>query len=179
VGTINYTLGYVAYDSANRVIYYNEVTHRDLAYLVRRSVQELWGNPLERGKRGAFLEGIPLLIQGRKLAICKKDNTKPSILDNSATIKDSNPELLVATVQEKGFKVADILTRHWVPVGLICLMIWWNLRCITVAYGEHRECVGEYLIGMILIMTGLVVTRHLAQKAQRKASELDAAKRFM
>jgi len=184
----SYTLGYVAYDSSDRVLYYNELTHKDLAYLVRRSVQELWGNPLETAKSGCYLEGISMLIQGKKIKICKKDNDKPAILASSAVLKERNPELLAATVQEKGLKTSESLLRWMVPLSLVIGILWWSLNCMGKAF-NHIEGTNttvcepgigmKWMIGMALIIGAFLVARWLTQYTQRRASQIAAEKRFI
>ena len=188
VGKGTYKLGYVAYDSIDRVLYYNELTHRDLAYLVRRSIQELWGNPLERGKEGCYLEGIPLLIQGKKIKICKKDNTRPGILAGDAVLKEYNPELIVAEVQQKGLGIAESLLRYWIPLSLLTGIFWWSFNCMSRA-SHHIDGTnttisepgigGKWMLGMFLIIGLFLAARWLVQCASRKASEIGAAKRFI
>ena len=178
-GTREFQLSYVAYDSSDRVIYYNQQAHTDLAYLVRRSVQELWGNPLENGKDGRYLEGIPMLIQGRKLKICKRDNARPGWLTESTTFKTSNPGLLVATAHQSTLSTMDPIVRFFVPIGLVLGMIGWSLYNLTQTFTYGMDVKGPYVLGMLLLVGGLLAARKIAQHLQRKVSEIDATKRFI
>jgi len=181
-----WTLGYVAYDPAGRVIYFNEQTHPDLAYLVRRSVQELWGNPDERGKSGAYLEGIAMLIQGKKVKVCRKDNAKPKILDESAVVKDTNSELVEANIFQGFWTVTDKLCRTLFPVALIiytichlmnCLIIWSKTESGLIEPTTNLST--TFLSGMLIIAALFLILRWVAQIADRKASKIEAAKKLM
>ena len=61
-----FTLGYVAKDLNNSILFYNELEGDNLAYLVRRSIQEMFGNPCVHSNFGPFYEGITMLINGKK-----------------------------------------------------------------------------------------------------------------
>jgi hypothetical protein len=173
VNRIDYKLEYVAYDSKNRIIYYNAVEGPDLAYLVRRSVQEIWGNPVEKGMKGPWLEGIAMLIQGKKLPQCKKDNARPGSMEPDATVKASNPELALAEVTQTALKVSSPLLVYGLPIGLIVMIFVWSLYCL----GSNMP--GVYLVGMLVLIGTLILSRWLTLQALRKESEIEAEKRFI
>jgi hypothetical protein len=174
-----WTLGYVTYDPKGRVIYYNEVSNRNLTYLVRRSVQEIWGNPKEKDKSGAFLEGIPMLIQGKKLDICNKDNSRPSILPETAEIKYTNAELAAAERKYAWYRSLNTFFRYILPIILIFSMIWFNLSYCGQSYCEHRPEDIKYLLFMGVYIGGFLWTRHMAVYTIRRASEIFAEKKLI
>jgi hypothetical protein len=65
-----FKMGFVAWDAKDQIIYYNELQHKDISYLTRRAIQELFGNPFVYGNSGALLDGIAHLIQGKKIPLC-------------------------------------------------------------------------------------------------------------
>ncbi len=67
-----FKLEYAVEDMKGKVVYYNTLAGTNLTALIRQSVQELWGNPKIYGMDGPLYEGIPMLIQGRKLAYAKR-----------------------------------------------------------------------------------------------------------
>ena len=172
-----FTLGYAAYDKNQKVLYYNEVTYDDLAYLIRRSIQEIWGNPIENGRH---LQGIPFLINGKKLDQCKANNHRPIFLDHNAQLKDSNPELLTAEITQTGYSIADNLTGYIIPAILIFIMIVHSAQTLIRAFTYGQEgTAGPWLLGMMILMGGLALCRKLSQEAARKASAIDAEKKFI
>jgi hypothetical protein len=175
-----FCLGYAAYDSMDRVLYYNKVSHQNLAYLVRRSIQELWGNPNVAGKRGDFLEGIPMLIQGKKLSICLNENTRPEVMGGETLLKTSNPELLLSNIKQRFFKVLEKISRVFAPIGLILFTLWFCGHNLIAAFGDNpRDVKVEFMVGMLLILGAFYVIRTLAQYADRQVSALEAAKKLM
>lgn len=84
----SFTLEYAAYNAKNELLYYNSVTNYDMAKLVRRSVQEMWGYPYTKDK---YIKGISLFLSGSKLEICNRDNKKPSFLlqEDKISLKDN------------------------------------------------------------------------------------------
>jgi hypothetical protein len=175
-----FILGYVAYDHMDKVIYYNQISHRNLSYLVRRSVQELWGNPKATGMGGVWLEGVPMLINGKKLAICKQDNTAPEILTQTSPLKMRNPELGSTLAKQRSMMLLDTFSRKVLPIVLILFTFWFCCHELCRAFGEPRIDVKvEFMGGMLLILGGFFALRHIAQCADRQVSALEAAKKLM
>ena len=72
-----FTLGYIAKDKNDRVIYFNEITNKDLTALSRRAIQEMFGNNLLKHYKGPFYEGAAKLFNGSKIVYCKENNQLP------------------------------------------------------------------------------------------------------
>ena len=124
VTSILFTLSFVAKDYNSRVIYYNTLSHKDVAYLTRRAIQELFGNPFVYGNSGALLDGIAFLIQGKKLPICAKESKMPPWLNGS--FKSKNPGLTVARIGSVWYNVLGCLFGILVPI-----LIFWNGVLVT------------------------------------------------
>ena len=114
-----FTLSFVAKDYNNQIIYYNVLSNKDIAYLTRRAIQELFGNPFIYGNKGPLLDGISLLIQGKKLEICAKESKQPTWLNGS--FKSKNPGLTVAKAKGVYFTILGYLFGILVPI-----LIFWN-----------------------------------------------------
>ena len=175
-----FKLDYVAEDNKHRVVYYNSLIDCDLARMVRQSVQELWGNPEAYGNEAAFLEGIPMLIQGKKLDICKRENTRPGMSLNQ--LKTVNPELTVAEASETGWKVIHVLTGYLVPFGLLGSIFWVLYKCMEIAFwesGPQRSPVPEFLWGMGTIAALTWLTFKVAAYAHYKAHGTHMKKQYL
>jgi hypothetical protein len=174
-----FIFGYAAYDYQNRIIYYNEVSNKDLSYLVRRSVQEIWGNHLVQHSSEPVLEGISYLIQGRKIDICRKDNTLPRFLRGaSIEIKTTN-ELTLAETKKSAMGFSNILFGYVIPAFLTLYIIIFSWQCMHKAFIEEQKIGGTYLIGMVFIILGIIATRWVSQWSERKISAIDAESKFM
>jgi len=174
-----FTLGYVAYDPAGIVIYYNEVSNKNLTYLVRRATQEIWGNPNVVTKSGPFLDGISMLIHGEKLGICERDNKKPAILTGSYNLKTHNAELIAASTEQVSYTVLEKTLRFAVPIGLMVGMLcftWWGLGEGLV---NKRPIGSIYFWGMVGIIGALIASRYAALHCDRKVSAIEARKKFI
>lgn len=117
-----FKMGFVAWDSKDQIIYYNELQHKDIGYLTRRAIQELFGNPFVYGNCGALLDGIAYLIQGKKLPLCYKYNEIPDwpgIKDEP--VKDRNPEVTTNRISEILFRISGAFFGYIAPI-----FIFWN-----------------------------------------------------
>ena len=174
-----FQLGYAAYDLKGIIIYYNEIKGDDLAQLVRRSVQEIWGNPKLISGRGKTLDGITQLIQGQKVAQCRRDNTIPCFLRGSdATIKTSNPDLVRANINQYTSSTLETVTAYVIPVVVLVVMLIFSGGCL-VAWVDNEPVFGRFLLGMMFFIGVLVASRKISQNMSRKASEIRMEKRFM
>ncbi len=174
-----FIFGYAAYDYKNRIIYYNEVSNKDLSYLVRRSVQEIWGNHLVQRSSEPVLEGISYLIQGRKIDICKRDNKVPRFLKGTnVEIKTTN-ELTLAETKKSAMGFSNVLFGYVIPAFLILYIIVFSCQCLTRAFIQEQKTGGTYLIGMVFIILGIIASRWVSQWSERKVSAIDAESKFM
>lgn len=176
-----FTLSYVAYDKNNAVIYYNETVGIDLSKLIRRSVQEIWGNPTIQGyNKGPYLEGIPMLINGKKLPYCHAHNRRPVFMDQSQVCKDSNKQLILEEVSETGLEIGQLILGIISPLVIIVTMLVVSVRSMVsgITYG-NSSALGHWFIWMTLLLIGLFVSRHLSQQFSRKSSQINAHKKFI
>jgi len=170
-----FVLGYVARDSNNRVLYYNSFRSFDLSYLVRRSVQELWGNPEVYGDTGPFLEGITMLIQGKKLDICKRDNLKPLIL--SGKLKTSNPNLTISKFERTMLSTFGVLFGKIIPVACVGGLIIGTILCIA-QWGLTGEG-GHFMWIAIGCPVTLVISNMIAARVNRENAALKMKETFI
>jgi len=196
-----FILGYAAYDYEGQVIYYNELTHLDLAYLVRRSVQEMWGNHEVLEAYGNLLDGVSMLINGKKLHICKKDNRFPEFLaQESSKIKNTKVIQALEEKKEVYLKTSNA-AAHVMPVliiiGFICCFFWalfimGDVTFDAVFESGIKSSGAEFLLYILLeilikppialcviLLIATVFFRKVAQDTERKASELKAHGKFL
>jgi len=164
-----FILGYVATDQRTQVV-----------YLMRQSVQELWGNPFVYGNTGAFLEGIPMLIQGRKIKVAREDNIAPMWMSMYAGIKDINPKLAVATTGVVLYKILGIGLSYVIPLVLFIKVFIFIGHCL-LKYdgGDGVDCSLEFVIGLLVISAILYVSIGLGRIANYKAQSLKMSKRLL
>jgi hypothetical protein len=172
-----FTLGYAAYDYEGRIIYYNQVRHNDLAYLVRRSVQEIWGNPACSRDFGELFEGVAMLLNGRKLGICKRDNKLPEFLAYEVSQVKSTEELDRRESSRDGYVFVGNLFGFYMPIVIIVGFV--VLFFVGFLGMTKPEADSTALMLCIVLMVVTVICRIIAQGAERKASEIDSGRRFM
>lgn len=199
-----FILGYAAYDYEDRIIYYNSVKHHDLAYLVRRSVQEIWGNPLLKNDRGPLLEGVRMLINGKKINICKKDNQFPEFLATEDTrIKSTEKIQKLEVAQERQIQVSNVAS-YYMPIifiiGFVFCLIWTFVIMaggdLPLVFKDQLDPYGDYgmirflalgievlikppMLGCILFLIGTMFCRKIALSTERNASEINAQRKFL
>lgn len=178
-----FILGYAAYDYEGKIIYYNEFSHKNLAYLVRRSVQEIWGNPTAHFEFDSLLEGVSMLINGKKLAICKRDNTLPEFLAHEKSQLKSTKAIQKIEDEEVRSAAVSNITGFYFPIafiiGFVICALWsfWNMG--VEMDPDNPIPVFLPLLLCILFLIGTVLCRSASLQADRYASELDARKKFL
>lgn len=199
--TINgdkFTLSYAAFDYNDRVIYYNKVSHYDLSCLIEKSIQEIWGNPtvFKAGKN--LLDGVSMLIQGKKISICKKDNILPDFLMSTPIkIKDTK-EIVTLEMIESSLSTTSNFFSYIAPFALILSAVFCLLWTLVSLEGYQETLFlkgymsGVSLIPMlilevlsrpqmiccIILLMGIILFRKISQISERKASQLRAMGRF-
>jgi hypothetical protein len=178
-----FVLGYAAYDYEGEIIYYNEITHKNLAYLVRRSVQEMWGNPIAHSEFDELLEGVSMLINGKKLAICKKDNKLPEFLAHENSHLKSTRAIRKIEDEEVQSVIASNVTGFYFPlffiIGFVVCALWSFMNMGIEMNPDNPLPILLPLLLCILFLIGTICCRSASQEADRHASELDATKKFM
>jgi hypothetical protein len=152
-------LSFVAKDYNSQIIYYNVLCKNDIAYLTRRAIQELFGNPFVYGDIGALLDGIAFLIQGKKLQICVKENIKPAWMMGS--LKTSNPKLAVSQATSVWYKILG-----WIFGGVIPVAIFWQGVLVRTYYalrgfadtmhGDHSWFLGVIGSCVLIVISFLI-----------------------
>ena len=163
----SFILSFVAKDYNSQIIYYNTLSHKDIAYLTRRAIQELFGNPLVYGNKGPLLDGIAYLIQGKKLEICAKECTKPVWLTGS--FKSRNQALTVSRVESVWYNILGYLFGILIPV-----LIFWNgvmvasyrsyISFSNTMHGDHTWF-GKVIGSCVLIVISFLIAKRFFRKA--------------
>jgi hypothetical protein len=170
-------MGFVARDSSNKVIFYDYLEDNDIAYLARRSIQELFGNPFIYGNTGALSDGIGYLIQGKKLSICHKHNTIPNWPEmQTAECKTSNPVLVKSNVNRVMYRILGITFGYLVPLYILwkCILVKTYHTFMTFgdkkygAYGNEGD--PTWMSTVILSCVLLVISFLIAKYCYRKTN---------
>jgi hypothetical protein len=193
ISEVQFVLSYAAYDYDDKIIYYNEITHHDLAYMVRRSVQEIWGNPEAHDQYGPLLEGVSMLLNGKKLMTCKRDNKLPEFLAHEATVAKSLNVIHEVEVEEE--IVTSNVAAYYMPlvfiIGFVVCALWSFFNMIPgrihLIFGGGGGFIGLIvevlfqppMLLCILFLIGTIYCRKVAQDAERNASELSSRGKFL
>jgi hypothetical protein len=164
----SFTLSFVAKDYNGQIIYYNVLTHKDIAYLTRRAIQELFGNPFVYGNKGPLLDGISLLIQGKKLEICDKEhNKRPDWM--VGPYKVNNPRLTVARIGSVWYNILGCLFGILIPI-----VIFWNgvlvasyrsyMGFVDTMHGDHSWFV-KVIGSCVLIIVSFLIAKYCFRKS--------------
>lgn len=183
-----FVLGFAAYDYSDSVVYYNSLEHKDLAYLVRRSVQEIWGNPKATKHFDPLLVGIPMLIHGDKLALCKMHSAFPMFMATDEAVE------FKSTKGIRSMEDAEVMQTHlsnltgfYLPIvtilGFIFCFFWTVVQvnhAPEILSDEGSGFFGLFLPVMvcILLLISIYVMRFISQRCDRKASEISARRSF-
>lgn len=178
-----FVLGYAAYDYEDRIIYYNQFIHKDLAYLVRRSVQEIWGNPTAHWEFDRLLEGITMLLNGKKMKICKRDNKLPEFLAYEDTkIKGTSMIQSLEAEVNKQIHLANV-TGFNIPIffiiGFVVCALWSFINMGVEFDPEKSFQIYIPLLLCILFLVGTILCRIVSQDSDRNVSKLEARKKFL
>jgi hypothetical protein len=195
ISEVQFVLSYAAYDYDDKIIYYNEITHHDLAYMVRRSVQEIWGNPGVYDNFGPLLDGVSMLINGKKLMTCKRDNKLPSFLAHEDTVAKSLNVIHEVEEEEKQQIVTSNVAAYYMPlvfiIGFVVCALWSFFNMIPgrihLIFGGGGGFIGLIvevifqppMLLCILFLIGTIYCRKVAQDAERNASELSSRGKFL
>jgi hypothetical protein len=165
-------MGFVARDANDRVIFYDTLKHEDIAYLSRRAIQELFGNPFVYGTSGALLDGIAYLIQGKKLPLCHKKNEIPDWPEmQEAVCKDSNPALILSRVNQIFYRMGGIAFGYIIPIYILWSWIivkTYRALLATNTRGSHDA--DNWMIIVILSCVSIVISFLIAKYCYRKTN---------
>lgn len=170
-GRGGWTLGFVARDWAGKVLCWNEESGPDLAVLVRRATQMLYGNPFVLGDDGPLSDGLPLLVQGRKAALCEKRNTRPTWM--SGPVKSGVSAAYVeARGEEFVGRVTHMVLGFWVPIACVIAMLYWAGHCINQTWGDPpgpHAGMGWFMMGEVVLCAALWISSAVATRMVRMA----------
>jgi hypothetical protein len=165
-----FNLEFIAEDYRGRIVYYNCLKNKNLAYLTRRATQELYGNPEVYGDTGPFYEGISMLVTGKKLRKCYDKNEKPGWAHE--TIKSPVIEQATLAAGSSGLKTAAYMIRYLTPVcGLIFIIG-------RVFYAIKQETVEGLFLHCFISLLTMYASIILSGILLRRAYSLDMGRRF-
>lgn len=161
----DFILGYVCYTTTNHLLCYNQITSDNLAYAVRRATQEIYGHPFINGDSGPFLDGISILIQGRKIAVCKeRGNLLPDWAEGRFDYT-SNEKLNAYEHNESLIGIYHFLSGLFgyalsAVIPLYCLVIsTYNILGQSYRYTEYQEGSPVSLpIWVVTVVAGVALT---------------------
>lgn len=167
-----FQLDFSAVDNRGRTVYFNSLKNKNLAYLTRRATQELYGNPEAFGNKGPFLEGISMLVTGKKIGRCFSKNTAP---DEQVTrnVKNAYLEQGLKSGASAGTKTIANLVRYLVPwIGVIGI--------IASAYRAFQEyiTVQTMFIYFGLNLALIYASIFISGRMLRHAFDIDVDRRF-
>jgi len=166
-----WTLGFVARDKAGKALCWNVESGSDLARLVRRATQMLYGNYKVVGNEGPLSDGFALLAQGRKVTLCESRNDKPSWM-TGAVKRGVSTEYVGAKVEEVAGKVGFNLFGFLLPTTCIIGMLVWAAICINHTWSDvpgPLAGMGWFVVGEVVLSLVLWASAAFATHAQRMA----------
>ena len=156
-----FSLEFTAEDYRGKLVYFNKIKGKDLATLTRRSVQELYGNPEAHGNTGAFLEGISMLVTGKKLSRCMYKNTSPEWASND--YKNPVVNQAVKSAGVSGLRVGANLIRYTIPfIGIISILV---TTFSAMSEGTLKGLFFSYFIILGLIYASVLVSGFMLRRA--------------
>ena len=179
-----YEIGYVVKNMKKEILYNNHHSHEDMAFIIRQSIQEIWGNPEIYGTSGSFLDGLSMLFQGKKTKICKEENDVPPHMKTTDVIKNPNSiERITTEISEKALRSSSTLMRYLTPLILGVLLLIHSGRCLMISFNPYgnkydRDTSLEFVSGLVILGVISIVIQIISRKMHRKSSELNIKKRF-
>jgi hypothetical protein len=200
-----FVLGYSVYDHSGMIIYFNEISSKNLMELCYRSVQEIWGHPEISGSYtgSGLIEGVQYLINGKKLSICKRDNRYPSFINE---IEKDKGEEVIKDIRVKSvmYSFTGGMTGTFLPIIFCFLYLISCILCIYymgsedyymelffhdhIKYGEGLEKLFYLLfevslkLPMLFCIGGLIGTlyfRKVTQNIDRNRSEFTSRSKLL
>jgi len=175
-----WTLGFVARDRADRALCWHEESGPDLAVLVRRSVQMLYGNHRVPGCIGPLSDGLSLLMRGEKVRLCQLHCRRPRWMD--AAPKGVTFEQVDAAVERTASGAAHGVLAGLVPVVAIIGMLVWAAHCLVQTWGEvpgPHAGMGWFLAGEAVLCAALWLGARIGTSAKRHAEAVAMRERYL
>lgn len=161
----HFLLSYAIWDTQGKVLYYNKISGSTMYGLMIQATQEMFGNScIENDSSGPYLEGIPRLLNGAKIKLCK-DNHKPEWLD--LKLKTSNPEKTTNSVLIILFKTLSILLGIIVPIAITIKGI---IPAMAIGIGEYNFIGPDFkkiLICIVLIFVSVYIGQYFKILSKR------------
>ena len=181
VGSI-FKIGFVAWDKKNLIVYYNVLQHKDLAYLTRRVIHELFGNQFVVGNTGALLDGIAHLIQGKKLPLCSEHNEVPEWPGlEKDSVKESNPEVATNKTSEILFRISGAFFGYIAPI-----YIFWNFiivksyhSLVTATNDKLMRGDSDWWPSIIVSCIVILISFLIAKYCYRQANVLNLTSKIL
>lgn len=154
-----YVVEYAVKTPQDKILLWGVERGLDLADIIRRTVQQIWGHTSLHGDRGPFLDGITMLMQGKKLALCKGYRHLSWVHGTVAPQVDS--ERVGSAAEKHLAKVGHIVLGYLIPMGSFLGIIWLLLHCLLGAYGDEPRDMTVTFFGTLL---GLVAVSYVSLK---------------
>lgn len=165
----NFELSFAAWDSKNRLLYYNVIEKPDMTSIMKQATQELFGNHKITGDSGSFLEGIPMLLNGNKVKSCTLNPEPESFV--LARPKTFNPEKIANKGAIYLFNILFVIFGILVPIVITFKGIIPSLLAVfTESTDSGFSSPDMFKILFWLVLT--VVSFYLGDYFQLKSNQL-------
>jgi len=155
-----FQLNFVAEDYNGKVVYHNSLKHKNLAYLTRRATQELYGNPEEHGNEGPFLEGISMLITGKKIKRCASNEIPEGVNTN---YKSPVVNQVAMATNAVGIRVVGNVIKYLIP--LVCAFFLIKETIVSFYHWNFDGIIIIYATNLLAIYLSVLASGWLFRKA--------------
>lgn len=143
-----FTLEYAAKNTKNHILLHNTITGNDLNALVRSSIQQLWGNTEFYGNKGPLLNGISMLLKGKKKHLNNtprpewlKGHTKPAVTLDEVTV----------SINKTGSNIGHVIFGYIIPIIAGISIISIIINTLIGAYLDGKSMSGYFFGGLLII----------------------------
>ena len=171
-------LCYSAQDLKDRVLYYNTLESKDISYLFRRMMHELFGNLEVMGNSGPFLEGISHLIQGKKVSACL-EHPKPFWFSGKEQYKTSNPEAELLKQKAHLYSWSANILTYLVPQILLVWGIIINTINALATFSTKTGGDPYYLHKLVITVVLIVLSFKFAQYLKNRSVVLTIKSKYL
>lgn len=173
-----FRLGFVVTDYKSRIVYYNELESLNLSYLVRRATQEVYGHPFVLTNKGPMLDGLSLLIQGKKIPLCKKYNKAPMLMARGK-IKKTREVHAVKNVEIGTGEGIGVLFGILIPFASIVYAVCISFVAVN-SYNDYKPwTVGVWMIHVSIALLILIIAGKIGTHFKERAEVAKLEKKFL
>jgi hypothetical protein len=158
-----YTLGYTVKSREGYLLCYNEVQGYDLSLLVRRCVQEMWGNYKMTRYWGPFYDGISQLLKGHKIPVCIERKNK---LPKWCKTRKAKKPTKARQVSSFYFNIRPLF-KNVLPFLIFCYGVLW-LPFIALVNLDGTDLFKKMVISLVLIVISMKFSDFIEYIAKTK-----------